>query len=103
VPGRPRGIPNRCGRSPLDIMKTARLRADARGRDGGVRQVMATRMKLTDEQRDKIKDIVRLLASEEERQVFLEMLERELRGRELADSDELRRVAEQTWRKFLWP
>ena len=87
----------------MRIARRLRLRADARGRDGGVRQVMATRMKLTDEQRDKIKDIVRLLASEEERQVFLEMLERELRGRELADSDELRRVAEQTWRKFLWP
>jgi hypothetical protein len=55
---------------------------------------------LTDEQRDRVKDITRLLASEEERRAFLDMLARELRGRELPDS-ELRHVAEHTWRKFL--
>jgi hypothetical protein len=61
---------------------------------------------LTDEQRDRVEDIARLIASEEERHAFLDMLARELRGREFADS-ELRRVAERTWRKFLikhrWP
>ena len=61
---------------------------------------------LTDEQRDRVKDIARLIASEKERHAFLDMLARELRGREFADS-ELRHVAERTWRKFLikhhWP
>jgi hypothetical protein len=56
---------------------------------------------LNDEQRDRIKDIARLIASEEERRAFLDMLAHKLRGREeLADS-ELRRVAERTWREFL--
>jgi len=55
---------------------------------------------LTDEQRDRIKDIARLIASEEERRAFLNLLERKLRGRELPDN-ELRRIAEHTWREFL--
>ena len=61
---------------------------------------------LTDEQRDRVRDIARLIASEEERHAFLDMLARKLRGRELADS-EWRHVVERTWRKFLikhrWP
>jgi hypothetical protein len=59
-----------------------------------------TRHRLTDNQRDRVNDILRLIASEEERCAFLSMLAHELRGRELPDS-ELRRVAERTWREFL--
>jgi hypothetical protein len=60
---------------------------------------------LTDEQRDQVKDIARLIASEEQRRAFLDMLGHELRGRELTRS-ELRRLAERAWREFLrraWP
>jgi hypothetical protein len=60
---------------------------------------------LTDEQRDQVKDIARLIASEEERRAFLDMLAHELRGRKLPNN-ELRHVAELTWREFLrhgWP
>jgi hypothetical protein len=49
-------------------------------------------------------DIFRLIPPHE-RAAFREMLDHELRGRELPD-DEMRRVAENTWRKFLkdgWP
>jgi hypothetical protein len=67
---------------------------------------------LTNEQRNKIEDILRLIPPDE-RAAFLDMLAHELRGREpsvgaeerLAEG-ELRRVAEHTWRKFLqygWP
>ena len=54
---------------------------------------------LTDEQQKQIEDILRLIPADE-RAAFLEMLEHELRDRELADG-ELRRVAERTWRAFL--
>ena len=55
---------------------------------------------LTDEQQTQVKDILRLIPADE-RKAFLEMLAHELpRGRELPN-DELRRVAEHTWRKFL--
>jgi hypothetical protein len=55
---------------------------------------------LPDNQRNRVNDIARLIASEEERRAFLGMLAHELGGRELPDS-ELRRVAERTWRQFL--
>jgi hypothetical protein len=51
-----------------------------------------------------LEDIFRLIPAHE-RAAFREMLDHELRGRELPD-DEMRRVAENTWRKFLkdgWP
>jgi hypothetical protein len=54
---------------------------------------------LTDKQQNQVKDILRLIPADE-RAAFLDMLEHELRGRELHDG-ELRRVAEHTWRKFL--
>ena len=54
---------------------------------------------LTDEQQNQVKDILRLIPADE-RKAFLEMLEHELRGRDLADG-ELRRIAERTWQKFL--
>ena len=54
---------------------------------------------LTDEQQNQVEDILRLIPPNE-RAAFLEMLTHELRGRELNDG-ELRRAAEQTWRKFL--
>jgi DNA-binding transcriptional ArsR family regulator len=54
---------------------------------------------LTDEQRNQVKDILRLIPADE-RAAFLEMLAHELRGRELAEG-ELRRIAERTWQKFL--
>jgi hypothetical protein len=55
---------------------------------------------LTDQHRHQVKDITRLIASEEERRAFLDMLAHELRGREFTGT-ELRRVAERIWRKFL--
>jgi hypothetical protein len=55
---------------------------------------------LSDEQRDKVKDIARLIAPESDRRAFLELLESKLRGREFTDS-ELRHIAEDTWREFL--
>jgi len=51
-----------------------------------------------------IADIIRLIPSTE-RAAFRDMLQHELRGRELPDG-ELRRVAVNTWRNFLrygWP
>jgi hypothetical protein len=54
---------------------------------------------LTDEQRNQVQDIVRLIPADE-RAAFVDMLTHELRGRELAEG-ELRHVAERTWRKFL--
>jgi hypothetical protein len=51
-----------------------------------------------------IEDIIRLIPPHE-RAAFHEMLDHEFRGRELPD-DEMRRVAECTWRHFLrygWP
>jgi hypothetical protein len=59
---------------------------------------------LTDEQRNQIEDILRLIPPDE-RATFLDMLAHDLRGREpsvgaedrLAEG-ELRRVAEHTWR-----
>jgi hypothetical protein len=46
-----------------------------------------------------LEDIFRLIPAHE-RAAFHEMLQHELRGRELAD-DELRHVAERTWHDFL--
>ena len=54
---------------------------------------------LTDKQQNQVKDILRLIPADE-RAAFLDMLEHELRGRELHDG-ELRRIAERTWQKFL--
>jgi hypothetical protein len=51
-----------------------------------------------------VEDIVTLIPPNE-RGAFREMLQHELRGRNLPDG-ELRRVAERTWHKFLkygWP
>jgi hypothetical protein len=51
-----------------------------------------------------IEDIMRLVAPSD-RAAFREMVQHELRGRELP-ADEMRRVAENTWRKFCkvgWP
>jgi hypothetical protein len=52
-----------------------------------------------------LEDIFRLIPAHE-RAAFHEMLDFELRGRELSDDEMRRRVAENTWRKFLkdgWP
>ena len=54
---------------------------------------------LTDAQQHQVEDILRLIPADE-RKAFLEMLEHELRGRDLADG-KLRRIAERTWQKFL--
>jgi hypothetical protein len=51
-----------------------------------------------------LEDIFRLIPPHE-RAAFREMLDHEMRGRELPD-DEMRRVAERTWHTFLkygWP
>jgi len=55
---------------------------------------------LTDEQQNQLKDILRLIPPDEQA-AFLDMLAHDLRGRDL-DRGELRRVAEHTWRKFLF-
>jgi hypothetical protein len=67
-----------------------------------------TNVILTDEQQNQVEDILRLIPADE-RAAFLDMLAHELRGRESSitaedrlTNDELRRVAEHTWRKFLW-
>jgi len=49
---------------------------------------------------DVVRDLLRLIPPDE-RAAFLAMLAPDLRGRELEPRDELRRVAERTWRKFL--
>jgi hypothetical protein len=52
-----------------------------------------------------IEDIIRLIAPPA-RDAFGEMLEYELRGRGELPADEVRRIAEQTWKRFLkegWP
>jgi hypothetical protein len=52
-----------------------------------------------------VADIVRLIAPSD-RPSFNEMLEHALRGREELPADELRRIAERAWRRFLrygWP
>jgi hypothetical protein len=49
---------------------------------------------------DVVRDLLRLIPPDE-RAAFLAMLAHDLRGRELEPRDELRRVAERTWRKFL--
>ena len=54
---------------------------------------------LTNEQQNHLKDILRLIPPDE-RAAFLAMLQHELHGRELPN-DELRRVAERTWRSFV--
>jgi hypothetical protein len=54
---------------------------------------------LTDEQQNQLKDILRLIPPDE-RAAFLAMLQHELHDRELPN-DELRRVAECTWRSFV--
>jgi len=51
-----------------------------------------------------VEDIIRLIAPSE-RAAFADMLQHDLRGRELP-ADELRRIAERSWRQFLkhgWP
>ena len=56
---------------------------------------------LSDAQRDKVKDITRLICPEQDRRAFLDILEHELRGREELPDSELRHIAERIWREFL--
>jgi hypothetical protein len=56
---------------------------------------------MTDAQRERVQDIVRLVGAEPDRNAFLSLLERRLQGRDGLPDSELRQIAATTWREFL--
>jgi hypothetical protein len=56
---------------------------------------------MTDEQKARVQDIVRLVGAESDRNAFLALLAKRMQGREQLDDTELRHIAEAVWKEFL--
>jgi hypothetical protein len=56
---------------------------------------------MTDEQKERITDITRLVGAEADQRTFVSMLESKLRSHQELPDHGLRRVAEDLWREFL--